>query len=373
MTTHAEIEARLKLAYAVTPPEDGLRFLDQRVSRLLAQGATAQPRRGSVAMLLRPLAFVAMFAILATGVGAAVGLLERTIDGSAVPGWRVAWDRAQVLGLQQTDAGITLSLERAYADLNQVLVGFTVDGLPPAPLAGTDGEESVDWVAQLTDPSGRTAEEWAIGTHAMAREETGLSAIVQTWQGSPATDAGTWELRVSSVGYGGSFVPGACTDGSTDPACANPSAASMVQGSWVFRFDLPAAAGTALGPNVSATAAGATVTLTEIRISPTEITTRLGLKVDGTTVAAWDAPDYRITAAGGAVSHVANAADHLTRSPADRGPAGDENRFISNTGSDAAGDTWVVEIPELTYWMVGAAPEEGATITGPWSLEVTIP
>ena len=114
---HDEIETQLLRAVTVSPSDDGLRWLDKRIAEIVARPRPtrvwALPR---VRNLLRPLAVVAAFVILTGTVVGAMGLLERTVDIS--PGWRTAWDRAEVLGLRETKGDTTLTLERAYVDRN---------------------------------------------------------------------------------------------------------------------------------------------------------------------------------------------------------------------------------------------------------------
>lgn len=130
MTTRDEMETRLLQAVAIEPSEAGLRWLDQRVANV-AERPVALPRRGLFArrLILRPVLLLAAFLLLAGAVAAGLGLLDRIVESSGQPGWHTAWDRAERLDLTATDAGVTIKVERAYADLNQVLVGFTVAGL----------------------------------------------------------------------------------------------------------------------------------------------------------------------------------------------------------------------------------------------------
>lgn len=57
--------------------------------------------------------------------------------------------KLQALSLTQTQGGVTVTIERAYADANRILIGYRVRGLPEAPVA--------HWIPVLTleDASGR--------------------------------------------------------------------------------------------------------------------------------------------------------------------------------------------------------------------------
>ncbi len=273
MTTSNEIETRLLRAVAFEPSEDGLRWLDQRVAQAVAL-PLAVPRRDFAIprLVLRPVFVIALFLLLAGAVAGGMGLLDQLFQSSA-PGWRTGWDRAERLDLTQTDAGVTITLERAYADLNLVLVGFTVAGLEPAPLDAQGNATHLEWRAELRDPTGRPAQEWATSGSGSGIDEANLSAVGNIWEGLVTPMAGTWELTFSSVGYNsGGFVSGECDASNTDPSCVNPPANAMVDGTWRFTFELPAPVGTVVTPSVSVAEGGATLTLTQLRITPTMIT-----------------------------------------------------------------------------------------------------
>lgn len=374
MTVYEDIETRLRRAVAVAPSEDGLRWLDERVGRLMAAPAVTR-RRGAPTFrtFLRPLALVAAFAVVTGTVGAAMGLLDGVVEGSG-PGLRTAWDRAEILGIRQTDAGVTITLERAYADLNQVVVGFTVEGLEAAPTSSAGERAPVEWVADLRDPSGRPADEWATSRLGRGTDVTDLSAVLHAWEGRTAPVAGTWELTVTSVGYGaGSFSDGICTVEATDPACASPGPDSMVDGTWRFTFDLPTPAGTVVSPDVTDTAGPATVTLTELRVTPTMITSRLALRVAGSTVTSWGTASYRLSIRDDSTSYTSDRSYHVTQDPSDQGPNGDENELLTTAGSDQATGIWVIEIMDLWYVSGDGGPETEIRLPGPWTLTVTVP
>jgi hypothetical protein len=315
-------------------------------------------------MFLRPLAIVVAFVVLTGAVVAGIGLLERTV--TSIPGWRTAWDRAEILGIRQTDAGLTLTLERAYADLNQVLVGFTVEGLEAAPLPSGIERSKIMWIGELRDPTGRSSYEFAPSAEGAFGIETNLSAVVQTWQGALPPVAGTWELTVTSVGYyGGSLVKpglggmksGECYAANTDPACMSPTANGMVDGTWRFEFELPKPTGTVASVDASDTKGQATVTLTELRVSPTMITAKMALHVANSTgTAGYWAP------INGSIRH--GGSSYVIEAPTR------ELEFSAFTGSDEAAGTWEIEIPALEYAIANGEP---IRLAGPWTLTATVP
>jgi hypothetical protein len=377
MTTNSEIETRLLRAVAFQPSEDGLRWLDQRVAQTVAR-PVAVPRQGFAIprLVLRPVFVLALFLLLAGAVAGGMGLLDQLFQSSA-PGWRTGWDRAERLDLTQTDAGVTITLERAYADLNMVLVGFTVAGLEPAPLTDHGEGAPLEWRAELRDPTGRPAQEWAPSGSGSAIADANLSAVGNIWEGAVTPMAGTWELAFSSVGYNsGGFVSGECYASNTDPSCVNPPANAMVDGTWKFTFELPAPVGTVVIPDVSVSQGGATLTLTQLRITPTMIASRIAMRVDGSTVADWSPINGPGTSLLGSIRHGdttydVNGSSHLTQDPAVQGPEGDVNEFMTAAGSDQATGTWEYMIPTLTYSKDPTSPD--VTLTGPWTLTVTVP
>ena len=383
MTTHDEIEARLLRAFELSPSEDGLRRLDQRVARAIAQ-PTAIPYRGGQTrrMILRPLLLLAAFVLLTGAVVGGARLLDQIFESSGAPGWRIAWDRAEQLDLTATDAGVTITLVRAYADLNQVLVGFTVEGLEPAPVSDSGESAPIEWRAALRDPSGRTEQEWTNSLGGTYRDEPGLAAVVKTWEGAVTPMAGTWELIFTSVGYNsGGLVPGECNVGATDPQCVSPPPSAMVDGTWQFEFELPAPAGTLLSPNLTKTVGGATLTLTELRISPTMVTARIALRVAGGSVADWGPAIgwgpwvHSVSIRHDGTEHPSNSSYHVTQDPDAQGPDGDVNEFYTIAGVDEATGTWEIEISEITYRASIYDPieQDGIQLSGPWTLTVTVP
>jgi hypothetical protein len=354
MTTRDEIETRLLRAVEVAPTEDGLRRLDERVARAMA-APVAMHRGGPFTrrMLLRPLALVAAFVLLTGAVVGGMGLLERT--ASLTPGWRTAFDRAEILGISQTDAGLTLTLERAYADLNQVMVFITVAGL--APPRSTDGfvtDHLSISDADLRDPTGRQAYTMT-GTDAA---EADLGVALRSFQFQPPVSvAGTYELTIHSIGYG--------ADG---PDCVSPCMSDTIAGTWRFRFELPKPAGTVLSPGASDTVGQATLSVTELRVTPSMISARIAMHVGGSPVAYWSfIPSDDDVRHEGTSYGLWSGRHILVEAPFEEGP---EMEFYTTAGADDAAGTWEIVIHELDY---GMNNEEQIHLTGPWTLMVTVP
>jgi hypothetical protein len=374
MTTHDDIELRLRRALEVSPPEAGGRALDDRVARAMARPATARDHRiGGSRSLLRPLALAAALTLVAGTVAATLTLLER-ITGESTPGVQAAWDAAERVALRQADAGVTITVERAYADVNQVAVFFTVEGLEA--VQGDAGAVApLEWIAELLDPAGRSADEWAVARGGTEGNEIGLSANVHTWEGAVTPMAGTWTLTFTSIGYNsGHFAPGECAEGSTDPACGSPAPTDMTEGTWQFAFELPDPAGFVVPTDLAATAGDVTLTVTELRISPTMIAASAALRVDGETVTSWGtANDTLVSIDGPAGTYSANTSYHLTQDPVTQGPNGDENLFMSSEGSDEASGSWTITVPQLWYAIDNGGPDTGTIVSEPLVVTVNVP
>ena len=374
MTTHDDIEIRLRQALEVSPPEEGGRALDDRVARAMAEPTAAHAWRvGGSRSLLRPLALAAALALVAGTVAATLTLLERII-GESTPGVQAAWDDAEVLALRQSDAGVTIALERAYADVNQVAVFFTVEGLETV-ASGAGDLAPLEWTAELRDPGGRSAEEWAVVRGGTEGNEIGLSANVHTWEGAVTPMAGTWELTFTSIGYNsGAFVPGECPEGSTDPACTSPAPSAMTEGTWRFEFDLPEPAGSVVPTDLTATEGDVTLTISELRISPTMIAASTALRVDGETVTSWDtANNTLVSIEGPSGTYTANTSYHLTQDPDTQGPNGDENLFLTTEGSDEATGAWTITVQQLWYATDNGGPDTGTIVSEPMVVTVDVP
>jgi hypothetical protein len=307
-------------------------------------------------------AVLAAFVLLTGAVAGTLTLLERMARDSSA-GVRAAWDRAQVLGISREDAGVTLTLERAYADLNQVVLFLEVEGL----LAGDGGAEpgGVDAIAQLRDPSGRLAEEWAWGRGGTGDAEPDLAASIMSWDGQVTAAAGTWELTVTTVGYGG-MMDGSCTAGELADGTCSGTDGVRVAGLWRFAFQLPAPAGTLVQAGVSDAQEAATVTLTELRLAPSALSGRLHLELDGTPVTSW-------TPTIGAIRHDGEAW-HPETNPnyASRQTGSGGTEFLTSVGVDASAGTWEIEISEILV-ASSTTGDLDTRLQGPWVLRVVVP
>jgi hypothetical protein len=338
------------------------------VSEVMA-GGNAQPRRGWMRLLLRPVPVIAAFILLTGAVAGALSLIEQTAT-EAGGGFAAAWERAEVLEITATDQGYEITLERVYADVNQVLAFLSVRRVGDD--AGVDPQGSVFLTSGLRDPAGRALDR----PYGMSVGATNLAAIIDSF-GPPSAEPGTYVLTITSV--------------EADPPEGSDERL-VIEGEWEFEFNLPAPVGTVVAADVTASDAGVTVELAELRISPTMISGRMYLTMeDGSPAPVWIARITEIRHDGIDVN------PNPGQDPVMAGvPLREEGRtgfqFQTSFGTDTPSGTWEIEIseisfPELYHEMLPPEPGGGSPMGAPlpspdesyrprpgtWTLEVTVP
>lgn len=350
--THEPLETRLARALQVNPSADSLSWLDRRIGEVMAEKTAAQrrPRR----LLLRVAVLLAAFVLLTGAVAAALGLLERTATQGGA-GFRAAWENGEVIEITQTDAGHEVTLERIYADVNQVIAFLSVRG--PA-MVSPDGAAvgTVFLTAGLTDPTGRALEQ----PYATGAVEPDLAVVVTAW-GPPSAEAGSYVLTVSAI------EP---TGGLADEA---PQA---IAGEWRFEFELPEPAGTIVATDASDTDQGVTVSLTELRISPTMIAGRMYLEMEDGSAAPYGVPIISAVRHDGEKLNPNPQANMIGLPVHEEGATGFD--FHTGFGSETASGSWEVEISEIDFVDLVDLPAEGGALnheilSGTWTLMVIVP
>jgi hypothetical protein len=137
----------------------------------------------------------------------------------------------------------------------------------------------------------------------------------------------------------------------------------MVDGIWRFEFELPQPEGTVVTVNTTAAVGGATLTLSELRVTPTAIGARIALDVTGDTIAYWS-PGTGLKDAvrhGGTSYEIADETLFATTP--------DVNEYRTSAGSMDAAGTWEIEIPDLGYTNDAG---QNIHLVGPWTLTVTV-
>lgn len=246
----------------------------------LSAPATPRPRTRAVVHWGRALAAVGLALVMAATVYAAGNLWE------ALPFWQpvASAGLGEELHLTQSLNGYRVTLERAYADANQILVGFTI--------AGPDASPPLSARARLTDEAGNPFPALVGGGFSGRSEVLGLSlppgvrAEVLAFdaagvRGAPADLA--LRLEIHLVGW----EPATQTD---DPATGTPqesgaspgeSAADdrvrveplvprWLAGPFTFEFRVPFVPGHRLAVAQVAEARGIEIRLEGISLTPTE-------------------------------------------------------------------------------------------------------
>ena len=334
------LESRLVDAYTVViPPQLGAR-LEQRVSAAIdlwrpsssAGPLPASPRRRRLALI------PVLLAVFMVTAAAAAGVFHFYDQAGGL-----AWQRAEHLGLVQTVDGYRLTLERAYADGNRMLVGITVVD-----------EQNRGWSqvavddATVTDSFGGRWEE----ASGMSSPEGGGVATNLIWF-EAAPGPGVPGRRAFSLS-----VP----EVSVIKAASTPTPWRNVEVDVLFSFDLTVAGGAQATPHAAAESNGVTITLDRIVASPSAV--RLELDVAGIPPAAtaW-APIMSVRHAGVDLAVVFTTSG---------GGSGTTN-WTSRGFDDTSGE-WIVTVTEevAEQYAEGTADTQ-IRLHGPWIIHFTMP
>jgi hypothetical protein len=318
------LEHRLASAYAVAPA-DGFVSTDRRIASLTADAAAS--RRPRPWRRLRVgLALAAAFVVLAGAAAAAINLLDRVATSTA--GTAVAWDQGVEINQRQVHDGYAVTLARGYADINQVVLGVSVERV------GDRDRLDLGLVTELRDPAGVVLGS-ADGVSFGANDANGWAEMLNF---GPATSSdGEYTLRLGLTATGG-----------------QPDMA------WTFRFSLPTPAGAIVQVDQTQTTAQASVDLMEVRLSPTMITASIHLEPSDREASAWAAIGY--------VKHGEQTIriDWGVR----RGPTDLDQTAGTYEGIDDPAGAWTLVITEL----VGLRPDgTQVRLEGPWEFAFSAP
>lgn len=243
-----EFERELRNALAWEP---GLRAA-ARMDRAVAAAIAASPAVSRAPRWPRMrLALIAAAALLLMGAASAITLLQQASE--LMPGYRIAYERAERLGLSQTVGGYAVTLARAYADPNQLILMFTV--------RGPQGDTQAVVRADVVDAAGRSYLDIAGGD--VRAEIDNASASVSSYQVPPG-------------------IGEALTLTATVPQLMPYEKVPSPSGPWVFHFAVPVHPAIVMKPDETVTAAGVPVTLRTVRMTATSV--RVQLDVDLSSV-----------------------------------------------------------------------------------------
>ncbi len=195
-----------------------------------------------------------------------------------LPGWQYVEEShlTREIGLSQTIDGVTVTLERAYADANEIIIGYTVTGASEAAHASH---------ISLTDEQGRVFPEIAgagvsgasdlLGVQLRPGEGAYVSAFdASLVEGTPL--ALSLRLTMHLVRLVPAEQPAPATTlpeptGSTVTiAPALTMQEEIVGGPFVFDFNVPFTPGQSIAAHQTAEASGVTMRLEKVTIAPSE-------------------------------------------------------------------------------------------------------
>ncbi len=250
----------------------------------------------------------------------------------------------RALSLSDTHDSITLTLERAYADANRIVIGYRL-GLPET-LGEYGGISAGMQVTPLTDSAGRSYAGTSGGGFADASGV--LSAHVLSFDASPLPPG----------------VPEATFDLTFPEVTGIPKSTSktevLARGPWHFHFTVPVQPGRVIDQPQQVTAAGSTVRLERVVMTPS--LTRVWVRItppDGDASWHWvpivdlEGPGYVSGGAGG--SNEVPPGSGLFNHP-----------FLTPPGRSGA--RWMVNVSELVGMKPPPTPAEKShrRIAGPW-------
>ncbi|MGA3057828.1 MAG: DUF4179 domain-containing protein [Candidatus Limnocylindrales bacterium] len=328
-----DLESLLVEAYAAEIPADLAATLEKRAAAVTPWHPQT-PRFPRLALprlsLTRRRGLAIVPVLVAILLGAAV-LMSTSASGGPAAFYEAEggymWDHAQVLGLTKTVDGYQITLERAYADANRMMVGVTVvDTQNRWSLVNLGGVSVVDSVGGEWMSSGGSSDPVSTTT------TPSISEFEYT-PGLAPPGRREFSVTVSSI--------------SVDP----PSPpAQQVAVNATFSFELTVGGGSQATPLVSSESNGVTITLERIITSPSAVRLELRLAGAPSSGDSWMPNVY--------VSHAGQSLDGLMSTTA----IGGSLTTVYTAGvQDPTGD-WAVTASEL----IGSAPTEGS----PWEHEV---
>jgi hypothetical protein len=204
MTTDSHdpaVESLLARALSFEIPADSRRTIDVRVDAAVSAepryrpGTARRPRLFSLTPRMFAGLAAAMILFAATAVGAGT-LFSRLTDGA--PLLENVWDRATDVGQSVTDAGYTVTLEKAAVDVDRIWVAVAIS----SDRAGADDV----WDMQVVDANGVA---YTGGTGAGTGEVRGASALLFGFKvPDGVTPAGPFALEIDALDVQGVKTPG---------------------------------------------------------------------------------------------------------------------------------------------------------------------
>ena len=356
------LDLALTEALKLDPPPEAIAAADLRMRAAIerARGLAMAPRKRGIRTRIaegisrtsrrrRVIALLATVVILGGASRGLLGMYEAMVGPAG--GTRTAWERAAVLGVSQTIDGYRVTIERVYADANQLMLAMSVRALD---------ERGWTQVAamgvEVTDEEGRSFN----GSMSMSSPDGASTAANIAWLTPPAgLTPGPHTLHLSipaiSVRDNTSPPPDESPGTPRDADSWNPW--HRVEGPWAFTIEVDVEGGAVVRPDAAAAVGGVEVRLIEVTISASTVSARLRIRgVD-------EAGDWSPI---GAFQHAGR------RYSIDRGSFGDGGSEINveaGDGTTEAAGRWTLRIDEL----VGQDGETQVRLQGPWVMEFSAP
>jgi hypothetical protein len=346
----ARLEDELRTALSWEPSSSAAARMDRAVSVAVAETPAIRSRPVWHWRLSR--SFVVLAAsLLLLGAASALTLLQQAAE--LMPGWRIAYERAERLDLSQTLGDYTVTLERGYADPHQLVLAFLVRG----PL----GESLAVARSNVTDAQGRSYLDIAGGD--IGAEIENSAATISSYQVPPNV---------------GSEVELTATVPELIPVAKG---AAVPVGPWVFHFHLPVHPAVVVEPKQSVMTAGVPIALSRVQITATAVRIQLDLDLAAVRNAQWSRWSLE-----GTLRHNSEASQDLQWAPLppewtgqpkdqtaamiDRAEQGSVMVRQTFAGVDAPRGRWTLTIRRLT----GADGTGNVRfVDGPWVLIFDVP
>ena len=345
-----ELERELQLALAWEPAAPVAALMDRRVAR--ARATMARPERRFWPRGRRRLVLLVAAALTLMGASLTLSLLQQAAQ--LMPGWRVAYDQAEILNLSKTANGYTVTLERGYVDTNQLVLGFVV--------TGPNGQTRAVPRGTVTDAKGRSYLDTAGGD--IQAELQNSAATIGSYQVPPSV---------------GGEVTLTATIAELMPATVENVAAPT--GPWTFHFTLPVHPATVIDPMQTVEVAGVPITLHRMQASATTVRVQLDVDLAGVRTAQWSRWSME-----GSLRHGSGPSQDLTwgalppewtgqpkdqiQAMVDQSEAGSVMVRQTSAGASAPAGTWTLTVDRL----VGSDGQGATTVVpGPWVFTVQLP
>ena len=374
------LERDLRAVLAWEPSSLTLQRIDRQVAQVAQRSVIRErgwrlPSRRVLALLVAGLLLI--------GAAAAVTLLQQAVNLD--PRWRTAVERAERLNLRQTIGDYTVTLERGYADPNELVLVVDVQGPGNSFVALSQ--------ADVVDAQGRHYLE--ITAAGASESASGQGADVHAYQVPPGV-SGPLELTVTVSPLNSEPI----SDLSSPPTWFSlppdrwPAEEPGLVGPWVFHIVLPLHDGVRLAQDATVQAAGVSMTLRDVTVTQTAI--RVVLDTDLSAHRSDEFPRWSVE---GSIRHDGDAAlplDWIPISPAWSGqPIGlevlsmlqaaeDGSVMVRQTrdGEESPSGEWTLTVERLigssrcvfgSPWLPCEDPGATTEITGPWTFTFTIP